>query len=156
MLLGLDIGYAFKENRVPSPRPELKLDQAVLGEFPIKFEAYFNDKFGFRRRLTQWLNYTKVVLLGDSPSPKVVLGSKGWLFYGDLDVDLYRRVKPLKLSELENWRHLLESRRDWLAARGIPYLVVIAPSKSSIYPELMPSVYTRVARNQGSINSWPT
>ena len=35
-------------------------------------------------------------------------------------------------------------RRDWLAERGIPYLVVIPPHKDTIYPEFMPEAYNKV------------
>jgi hypothetical protein len=45
-----------------------------------RFEAYFNDQFGLRRRLIHWLNVLKVAGLGVSPSAKVILGKHHWLF----------------------------------------------------------------------------
>ncbi len=44
-----------------------------------------------------------------------------------------------KHKELRAWQSLLETRRDWLAQRGIRYVFVIAPNKESIYPEMLPS-----------------
>ena len=134
------------ENRALASRPELKLDRAVLAGFPARFEAYFNDQFGFRKRLIHWLNIIKVAGLGVSPSSKVVLGRNGWLFHGDLYLDYYRAISLSRRAKLAMWQQLLESRRDWLAARGIPYLVVFVPTKSTMYPEYMPRVYNRVDR----------
>jgi alginate O-acetyltransferase complex protein AlgJ len=144
MLLGLDSAFVLVENRVLAPRPELKPGRASLAEFPAGFEAYFNDQFGFRKRMIHWLNIIKVVGLGVSPSSRVVLGQNGWLFHGELYLDYYRSGTPFTQRKLEMWRRLLESRRDWLASRGIPYLVVFVPIKSTIYPEYMPRVYNRL------------
>jgi hypothetical protein len=33
---------------------------------------------------------------------------------------------------------MVEAKRDWLAAHGIPYIFVIPPNKQTIYPEHMP------------------
>jgi alginate O-acetyltransferase complex protein AlgJ len=142
----LDTAITLAENRRLASRPELKLDPTALAEFPARFEAYFNDQFGFRRLLIQWQNLIKVAVLGVSPSPKVILGKNGWLYYGDIELDYYRAIKPLTPKQLDDWRGLFESRRDWLLSRGIPYLVVIAPNKSTLYPEYMPASYNRLPR----------
>jgi hypothetical protein len=105
LLLQFDAGIKLQENRTLATRPEFKLERAALAEFPARFETYFNDQFGFRRRLIHWLNIGKVLGLGVSSSPKVVLGRDGWLFYG---------------------------------------VVVVAPNKSTIYPEFMPAALNRV------------
>jgi hypothetical protein len=144
LVLHLDTGFVLEENRELASRPELKLNRAFLAKYPAKFESYFNDRFGFRKRLIYWLSLVKVAALGVSPSPKVVLGQSGWLFYGDTDTPYYRAVTPFTLSRLEVWRKRLEERQAWLAARGIPYLIVFAPLKSTIYPEFMPRAYNRV------------
>jgi alginate O-acetyltransferase complex protein AlgJ len=145
MLLRLDPAFELVENRALAARPALTGDPNALAAFPARFEAYFNDQFGFRKRLIHWLNTMKVVYLGVSPSPKVILGEQDWLFHGDLYLDYYRAVAPLSMQKLERWRRLLEERRDWLASRNIPYLLVFVPIKSTIYPEYMPSVYNRLS-----------
>jgi alginate O-acetyltransferase complex protein AlgJ len=144
MICRVDSTFVLEENRTLASRPQLALSLQSLGEFPAKFEAYFNDQFGFRRRLIHWQNFIKVAALGVSPSAKVVLGRDDWLYCRDLELDCYRAIKPFRPKVLEQWRRQLESRRDWLAARSIPYLVVIAPNKSTIYPEHMLAVYNKV------------
>jgi len=144
LLLQFDAGFTLQENRTLATRPELKLERTPLAEFPAKFETYFNDQFGFRRRLIHWLNVGRVFGLGVSSSPKVVLGREGWLFYGDIETEVYRAIVPFTDQQLKDWQAMFENRRDWLARRGIPYVVVVAPNKSTIYREFMPAALNRV------------
>ncbi len=109
----------------PSFRPNAK----ALAAYPAKFEAYFNDQFGFRKRLISWLNFVKVAGLDVSPSPLVIFGRDRWLFYGDLDIPYFRGVNPLTPAQLSDWQKCLEARQRRLADRGIPYLIVFRPQK---------------------------
>ena len=144
LLFSLDRAFVIQENRKLALRPELKADKKALAEFPARFEAYFNDQFGFRQRLIYWLNVTKVTALGVSPHPKVIFGSNRWLYYGDQDIPYYRAAHPLTQKQLDGWQKRLEERQSWLADRGIPYLVVFAPLKNTVYPEYMPRAYNRI------------
>ncbi len=47
-------------------------------------------------------------------------------------------------ADLERWRSTLADTNDWLAARGIAFLFVVAPDKHVIYPEEMPASLRRV------------
>lgn len=71
---------------------------------------------------------------------QVLVGEDGWLYYtGAATLDYYRRVRPYRPEELDAWEQAFIERRDWLAARGIEYIVIIAPNKHTIYPEFMPA-----------------
>jgi hypothetical protein len=132
-----------QEGRVLAPPPELKPTQ--LDRFPGQFDAYFNDCFGFRTNLIGWLAAARVNGLRVSSSPHVIMGKKGWLYHGDESyVTNYRNTQPFTFEELEQWRVLLEARQEWLAQRGIRYLVIIAPEKPTIYPEYLPRGINRV------------
>jgi len=144
-LIGIDHTTAPVEKRRLAKRPALRLDAETLDGFPERFTAYYRDNFGFRNRLIRWHNRVKVRWLHASPSANVVLGNNGYLYFAGGDtMEYYRSVKPLSPEELEQWLRALEERRDWLAARGAGYLVVIAPSKQSIYPEYVPGRFNRV------------
>src|SRR5262245_47768205 len=105
------------ENRVRATRPEFALQRDALAQYPAKFEAYFNDSFGFRDRLIRWNNVAKVLLLGVSHSPQVEIGRNGWLFFrAEGAVDDLRRSHPFSEDELQQWARTLEERRQWLAA----------------------------------------
>ena len=144
LVLHLDTGFVLDENRVLASRPELSLHRSKLAEFPPKFEVYFNDQFGFRKRLIYLLNLTKVAVLGVSPSPKVIFGANGWMFYGESDIRYFRALEPLTDEQLWDWQKRLEEREQWLADRGIRYLIVFTPLKSTVYPENMPRCYNRI------------
>ncbi len=145
MILGFDRSFILEENRILATRPELKLDRTELGRFPARFEAYFNDQFGFRKRLIYWLALVKVKGLGVTSTSGVTLGRNGWLYLAsDAARSSYRASRPFTTEQLDTYRQTLEARRDWLASRDIPYLLVILPNKDTIYPEFMPPAYNKV------------
>ena len=145
LIFGFDRSFVLEENRILKTRPGLKLERAVLGRFPSTFEAYFNDQFGFRKRLIYWLALVKVKGMGVTSTPGVTLGRNGWLYLaGNVALSSYRATRPFTPEQLEKYRQTLEARRDWLASRGIPYILVILPNKDTIYPEFMPPAYNQV------------
>jgi alginate O-acetyltransferase complex protein AlgJ len=145
MIFGFDRSFVLEENRNLATQPELKLTRRGLGAFPARFEAYFNDQFGFRKRLIYWLAHVKVQGLGVTSTPGVALGRNGWLYLAsDAAISSFRRTRPFTPGQLESYRRIVEARRDWLDVRGIPYVLVIPPNKDTIYPEFMPPAYTRV------------
>ncbi len=128
------------ENRVKAKRPLFDLSANRLRAYPVKYRRYFNDHFGWRN----WLIRTNAVLstqvLGISPIPRrVTIGKEGWFFLNGHSGVHFRGVDPFTTEELEEWRVLLESRRDWLAVRGIDFMFVLAPDKNSVYPEKLPA-----------------
>jgi hypothetical protein len=79
----------------------------------------------------------------------VVAGKAGWLYMGKTVVrhgtlEYFRNIRPFTMEELEEWKKLLAHRYQWLEARGIRYLFVIAPNKNTIYPEYMPANIRKV------------
>ncbi|HEX8145337.1 MAG TPA: hypothetical protein VF553_22405 [Pyrinomonadaceae bacterium] len=144
MALHLERSPVHRENRTLAPFPALSLNRHVLGSFPEKFREYFEDHFGFRQTLIGWQARVKVTWLGVSSSRQVLLGKEGWLFQPPYDnsTETYRGPRPFTEQQLAQWQRILETRRAWLAQRGIPYLFVVAPEKGSIYPEYMPDAMT--------------
>jgi alginate O-acetyltransferase complex protein AlgJ len=47
-------------------------------------------------------------------------------------------IDVFKPEELERWVARMEANRAWLAERGIPFFIVLAPDKNTIYPERLP------------------
>ena len=109
-----------------------------LKQIPRQIDAWFDDHFGLRNSLVS-LHGAVDYAIGVSSSKDVVLGRDGWLFYAaDRIIESRRGVIPFSEDELRTWQRRLEERRDWLAARGTHYVFVLAPEKSTIYPELLP------------------
>ncbi len=145
------IAMAFKqaeisggENRTLTQLPGWPRTLAEWDSFPQRFDAYVNDNFGLRKLLLRLNSNFSTVLLGRSPSDKVVFGKDDWLFYaGDNSIELYRNQRPLSTLQLEDTRVALQRRARAMEAAGRPYLFVIVPDKHTIYPEMMPTYMSR-------------
>lgn len=162
LVLGLDPSAPLSENRQMAARPSLTSSTlAVLQHptgigawlgllqdataYPANFTRYFNDHFGFRRLLVR--THSRFVLLGWPSKSDVIVGRHGWLFLGEARArESYQASTSFSPEELASWRSELERRRDWLAAQGSDYLLVIAPEKSTIYPEFMPTHVPRIGQ----------
>ena len=100
-------------------------------------EAYFNDHFGFRKRLIRWYRLWRLDLFRDQKGFRsVIAGKDGWYYFNENQmVEHYRGTLQFTPEQLQDWQKYLESYREWLAQRGIKFLFVVAPDKESIYPE---------------------
>src|SRR5579862_4665873 len=70
-----------EENRAAASWPRLALKRDVITEFPKHFETYFNDHFGGRGQLLALDHWAKAVLFHVSPTPNVLIGTQGWLYF---------------------------------------------------------------------------
>ena len=127
---GLDHAPIPNENRAPAKFPSIALSVASLRSLPSGLEAYYNDHFGFRKRLIRWERKWRRSWFHDAGYVDVLIGRDGWLYFsGNKMIDNYRADKLFTSAELSDWQALLEQRRDWLAQRGIKYLFVVTPDK---------------------------
>jgi len=144
-LFNLDRVMWVNEKRAPAKFPPIILSVNGLRALPAGLEAYYNDHFGFRRRLIRCEQKWKHELFREASHPDVMIGSDGWFYYtGEEMIDHFRGTRLFTQEDLRNWQALLEKRRDWLAKRGIKYLFVIPPDKHSIYPEYLPAWLTKI------------
>jgi alginate O-acetyltransferase complex protein AlgJ len=149
MTLGVNRGDAGGENRTLAPFPTVSWTWESVAAFPDGFTAYFDDSFAFRSTLVEGQAAVRLKLLNVSPSPAVVRGRDGWLFYAeDGAMDDYATAQPLTHTELELWRTALQGMHDWLRERGVAYVFVISPDKHQIYPELMPATIRGTAHGR--------
>jgi len=149
-LLGFFIQFrqpVLQENRYLAPLPDFRRQR--LQDLPPKLDAYFKDHVGFRATMVQ---ASASVLHGllQSPSDRVILGKvpapgqPQWLFLAMYETLVDRAGQaPMSQPQLERWRRIIERRSSWLAARGIAYFYVVAPEKSTIYPEFLPDYIQR-------------
>ena len=141
MWLKLDRFKQLHENRQLAKPPPLGFTTV----FRSAYTRYFNDHFGFRSSLVRANFIFRHYFLGVSPSNRVVFGKNGWLFYtGDREIEDFRGITKYDAKTLEKWAKTLEMKRIWLEKRGIRYLFIVPPNKSSIYGEFLPDSYNRV------------
>ncbi len=133
-------GKPVSENRTLAEAPGWPANLAEYRTFPQRLTAFVNDHFGLRSQLVRW-NSELRLKLGTSSSPSVAVGRDGFLFYAYHDERLLEQHTGEEIftsGDLERWVKSVVGERDWLKQRGIAFYILIAPDKSTIYPELLP------------------
>ncbi len=149
---GVDETPPLNENRVPAPLPAWPHGKDAIVNFTKGFDAYWNDHFGFRRRLIRW-NAMSDYEFGASWVGLVAIGSRGFLFYtGEKSSESHQGLYPYKDADLDAWAKELESRKQFCERHGARFLFVIVPDKQSIYPEMLP--HALAAGGQPLIDQW--
>jgi len=122
----IDSTQALVEKRELIAMPTLSLEKESIEKFPKRFDAYYNDHFGFRNLLVRYNALSNYLLFNVSTTQRITVGKEGWLFFVPQAVDYTRAVEPLSPEQLIRWKFILEQRRDWLQDRKIPYIFVVA------------------------------
>ena len=110
------------------------------GTLQPDFDGWINQRIGLRGWLVRTANQLNYVLFRELPrrsGTQVLLGRDGML-YEKVYVDAYNQSGHRLGKELRNISASTKRLQDRLAADGIAFLLVIAPSKAEIYPEFLP------------------
>jgi alginate O-acetyltransferase complex protein AlgJ len=135
-LAGVDGADAEAENRTLAAWPPLDGTWDSIGSVGHRLADWFEDHFGLRAQLVRWYGKSRYFWLHVSPSPLVILGNDGWLFYReDGGLDDFTNHDPLSAEATQNWRATIVRARDWCRARGMGYVFTVLPDKHVIYPE---------------------
>lgn len=127
------------ENRDLADLPPWPGDRAALAGWTTGFDRFVADHFGGRQRLVALYNYLHVAA-GVSPIERALVGRDGWLFLEQTYLkDSNRGAMPLSDRELEALVDSFQRRRDFLADRGIEFIVMPVPDKNSLFPEFLPA-----------------
>ncbi|MEN8200524.1 MAG: hypothetical protein ABFR63_10685 [Thermodesulfobacteriota bacterium] len=137
-LLGKDLFYSEAEKRELISFPEIGQYQSITG-FSRAFDDYYQDHFGMR----EWFihRYQREVdkRFGATGFADVVEGGDGWFFYaGDGLLEDLRGELHFSDKQRQLFWNRMEEREEWLGARGVAYIFLVAPDKQSIYPEYLP------------------
>lgn len=127
------------------PLPPVTADPASWRHFFDSLRQQYLDRhYGFRELLISWNNYLDMFILPSAaPSSRVLVGKDKWLFLtrdsAGRNILLDSKYPtPLSQPKLAKLATELERRRQWLAGRGIRYMLVLAPNKNTVYPEKLP------------------
>lgn len=137
------------ENREMAVKPDLTLDS--YAKFAEEYETYFNDSIPFRNNLITLNNSIDYFIFQKSTNDRVIIGKNNWLFYGDIKdgdpIGCYQGTNLLSEEELRDIADNCVNQRDFLAALGKEFVILILPNKERIYSEMMPDRYGRPADN---------
>ena len=123
---------------------------ALAREFPPAFDRAFSDRFGGRDLLVRFHHGALLRVFGVSSLRHrdarhrrlVLLAGRGRPFARP---PLSRHAATSRRAKSTTRSAELARRREWLAARGIAYVVVVVPEKFTIYPEHLPRVGRAIA-----------
>jgi hypothetical protein len=133
------------QNRTPAPlpAPTRVLDDARA--WTRDFEAWFDDRLTLRDPLVRVRHELDLRVLSISPSPMLVLGEAGWMYFaGEDSIAGFRGTQPFSRAELDAWVDSLSARDRWCRERGLRFVFAIAPNKEEVYPEHFPARFTQV------------
>lgn len=100
------------------------------------FESWLKDNLAGREGAQKAKAYIDFKLFASSTSPLVHIGKDGWHFYtGDHDLEIGLGTHLLSNEELEAIRENQVAIQSSLKEQGVDYVLVLIPSKTSVYPE---------------------
>jgi hypothetical protein len=136
------VGSKLKGMADEPPAPVWSLDTIRSGEAFRAASAWYDGHAGLRNFWVRLDNEVTYVLFTEATEHKVgtnlVVGEHDWLFERHYVKHAITPFKPDDARVRESIRHM-RSVQDKLAKRGIPFLLLIAPSKVEVYPEHVPA-----------------
>ncbi|THD62707.1 hypothetical protein [Phenylobacterium sp.] len=130
-----------RENRPLAPAPAWPRRPEDLAALRKAADAYVADHFPARPYLIAALNRARMAA-GVSGSGRVIVGRDGWLFFDNgSHLGEARGDPPLSAAEARAWLATFAARRAYAAQQGAAYLVVVPPSKETVYPQHGPAWY---------------
>jgi alginate O-acetyltransferase complex protein AlgJ len=125
------------EKRVLAQFPALFAEKGELNNGIVQqIETWFNDNIGFRDEFIKIHSIISLDVFHISPTEKVQIGKDGWYFYTrDNNLEIAKGTYPLSEEVLKNIARSQEAIQKYYNDHGISYVLVLNPSKVSIYPE---------------------
>ncbi len=137
------------ENRQLSYFPSLVDENGNLSfkGFPSAFEQWINDNVGFREGIVKLDSYIDYHVFNTASNDRIRIGKDGYNFYAwDNNLDIPKGTYPINDAVLEKIKVNQERIQRALKAKGIEYVLVLTPSKASIYPEKIKGANFEVTR----------
>lgn len=125
------------ENRTLAKFPQFVDPSGKISRKAVfAFEGWFNDHIGLRSAFSRMTAAVKLGVFHSSSAPSVYVGREDWYYYTyDNNLRIPFGDFPLSEETLQNIADCQESIRAELEQMGVQYILVITPSKASIYPE---------------------
>jgi hypothetical protein len=127
------------EKRQLARLPEFSLAAIANDNFTRRADLYANDNFGFRKAFIRLNNLIDVRLFYTPSNFYVLDGHDGFLFgKSDWDAATHRHSE-VNDETMQLTANRIKAFQDRLDRRGIAFILLIAPSKGSVYAEKLPA-----------------
>lgn len=130
--------------QVEPPWPVLSFQSWATGEFQEGYEKWLGYNFGFRGywiRTYNQIAYSLFKEASQGADDKIIVGKKDQLFERAYIDEYFNYIPPAAISDLAAKAQRIKRLQDLLQQRGIASIVLITPSKASIYPEYIPDAF---------------
>ena len=131
-------------------------------EWPRNIDHFLEDNVGLRKKCIQSYNSFAYNILDYCAVRHVLKGKDGWLFYnpiakrgwkrGEDPIADARATKPLSKTQIIKWVDKLQKHKAHVESWGGHFIFVIAPNKSTIYPEYLPKEYRKTYNKERPID----
>jgi len=143
----IDLDFDLQVDRIGLKPPRFDGRALFNNEYYRSFDQYFNDNFSLRSPLIlikRWLDY-RIFHMTDVTG--VHVGTNGWL-YSRQSIDDYRKEACDRLQNIERLVLELHAIEKMIESTGRRFFFIVAPSKSTIYPEYVGFVPQSTACNR--------
>ena len=132
--------FSSVENRNLAVKPKvIYQDKSINYNFYKEFENWVNDHIGLRTQMLQFNTILNHKIFNVSPTDKVIFGENDFLFYTLEDnLKIPMQYYNENNMELESISNNLIGIQEKLKKENIKLMLVLTPSKASVYPEYLP------------------
>jgi alginate O-acetyltransferase complex protein AlgJ len=97
-----------------------------------------SENYLWRKNLAKIYSNVKY-RIGDRVFANTVVGKNDWLFFtGDMSIRDHQKTSPLNMGNMKRLTRSLNEIKDQTEQYGGMFLLIIAPDKSTVYPQYMP------------------
>ncbi len=127
------------ENRVLSSFPSVKDENGNWNEdYFSQSEAWFSEHFGLRPEMVTAYGKLTHKLFATSSNQDVIIGKDDWLFYADTINDSLG-ISSITTNGAKHIAKTVSMLSEYAAEHDAELVFTVAPNKSSIYGEYLPS-----------------
>ncbi|MDK8181682.1 hypothetical protein [Paenibacillus sp. UMB4589-SE434] len=126
---------------VSQKKPTFTIANFLSGNFQEEYNSWFNQNVGFKEYFIRTNNQIYYSLFNDTPNNSTLLvGKNKNLFEKHYIKEYFNITPPIDIALLESKIKQIKELQLLLKKRGIAFLLVVTPSKASIYPEYISNV----------------
>ncbi len=119
------------------------VSDVITGKFQNSIETWLKQNIGFRGTFVKTDNQINFSIFNEfsrSHPRKILLGKDKQLFEEHY-IDAFNKKNSQPASTLQKKADALKELQEKLAARNVKFLLLVSPSKATIYPEYLPEKY---------------
>lgn len=109
--------------------------------FHSRFDIFLADNFPVRTDFVRRIYWARYKILKQKVFPQTLVGKDGWIYYtSEQNIADYQKTNLLNTQQIEEIQKKIDHWGIFFEERGIPFVILVAPNKETIYPEYIPNI----------------